>query len=93
MRSCCSTSPLPKVDLSELVSPAISCVTEVPVGALTVTLPNGADNPTDLQFLSSKVGWVTANIGSSHVHATGPHGFYLLKSTDGGIVWNTITTV
>src|SRR6266480_2946619 len=30
-RSCCSTSPLRKVDLVELVSPAISSVTEVPI--------------------------------------------------------------
>jgi photosystem II stability/assembly factor-like uncharacterized protein len=116
----------------------------------TGILPNGADNPTELQFPSSKVGWLTANIGSSHVQATyrtsdggetwvkvtslnppkppvvgqppsssngsvpkgfaltrvfrvsralswaqasGPRGFYLLKSTDGGIVWNTITTM
>src|SRR5438309_3724476 len=28
-RSCCSTSPLPRVDLAELVSPALGSVTEV----------------------------------------------------------------
>src|SRR5438876_12420608 len=32
-RSCCSTSPLPKVDLVELVSPALSSVTELPFEA------------------------------------------------------------
>src|SRR5438876_12425658 len=31
-RSCCSTSPLSKVDLVELVSRALGTVTEVPVG-------------------------------------------------------------